>query len=684
MFKKDKKQNKEAKLKLTKEEIELRAERKKRFEVMMKKKKDLDINGKCDRMDELFPPHLVDIDNPNLSEATFNDAFGEDTLFADKRRKSKPLAFEKITTAVALLIKENPKVMTKAFDEESRKLNLLQENIYYENFKIMRKIRVLRKYTYHLAKYGIAYWREYIKKTYKKEHDYDENGELKSKWVYDVFDEVAENIHPKNIVIDDNCISLKDINKPANDMYIMEFLTRSEFELKYPNEKYERAKFVKENQEWIVNPEFADDEDQGKTNTEPNKEGNKKIMVLTYENKGEGLREIWANEIPLESVPLPGGELSVTGEKWVENLDNYDGIGIGQIIELYTPIVDDILNASLERLRQIVRPNEDLFNNVANSDEADDVSYGAGAQRRWTGSPKDIVYSSPPPRSQNEQSEEKDLEEEIDRATMIPRNLAGTDDAKTAYQSAQNREAALNKLAIPLDAIKFTLEDAANLSIRLFKLAYQEPLETNIYSKGDDKFDEALAILKFEPEGERAVIMKADEKTGEPVEIARRKFRQMELPIKNEADDSKPTGRLVESDEKQFWEMIPKTFNWNGRLEIVAESFLPVSKALEDERKKETIDFLMNIQTTDDMGNPILKDANGQPYFIDRVRLAKERAKIGRDFDPDKIIVPMKKEEQVAGDTGNPLNKTEHISLNEAVGNQRPELKQPNALGNNK
>ncbi len=671
-----KEKEKKSEYKLTKDEIKIRKERRARFKIMLDKKKKLGINDKCARMDALFTPSLIDIEDPNLSESKFNETFsGDDAIFSGEGRKSKPMAFEKITTAVALLVKENPRVLVKAFNKASQELNLLQENVYYENFATMRKIRVLRKYVYHLSKYGLGYWREYIKQTYKKEHDTDAKGVVTTKWVYDVYDEVAENIDPRNIVIDDGCISIKDVNKPANDLFLFEFLSKEDFEYKYPTKKYEKAKYVKEGQQWLIDPELEKveaDIDEGK----------KKIMVLVYENKGEGLKETWVNQIPMESVPLPGGDLSVQGEKWVENLDDYDGIGIGQILEIYQPIVDDIITSSLERLRQIVRPNEDHFNGVTNADEADDVSYGSGSQRKWTGSPKDIVYNSPPARSANEQAEEADLDEEIDRATMIPRNLAGTDDAKTAYQSAQNRESALNKLSIPLDAIKYTLEDACNLSLKLFAILYSVPLETKILSPGDDEFDEAMAIIKLEPTGERAVIMKNDEKTGEPSKVARRRFREMELPIAKEQDEenNSPTGRMVESDEKKFWELIPKTFNWRGRFEIIAESFLPVSKALEDEQIKETIDFLMQIPTTDEMGNPVLKDANGMPYTIDRVKLAKERAKIGRHFDSDKIIVPLKKEAQVAGDTGNPLKGEDKISLGEATGNKRPEVNANSAI----
>jgi len=74
------------------------------------------------------------------------------------------------------------------------------------------------------------------------------------------------------------------------------------------------------------------------------------------------------------------------------------------------------------------------------------------------------------------------------------------------------------------------------------------------------------------------------------------------------------------------------------------------------------------------MGNPVLKDAQGVPYMIDRVRLAKERTKIDKHFDPDKIIVPLERPEQVAGENKNPLNTTKKLSMGDATGNTRPEV----------
>ena len=681
-----KKSKKNESYKYSRQELKLHNERQERFEQMVEFKRRLGIDEKCDRLDKLFSPHLTGLNQPDV-EATGEDeegfSFTVDQKLFEEPRKSRPMAFVKIMTAVAVLIQDNPQIIPKPFREVFRKLNLLIEHVYYENWRIARKKRVLWKYIYHLAKYGIAYWREYIKKTYRQEHreKLDKNGNpildkngnpvYEKVWVYDVNEEVAENIHPKHIVLDDSCLGPNDVNRPANDLFLHFYYTQKEFEALYPEDKYPNAKYVKEGQGWMVDiPAFEGEKTANQQ---------KKIQVITYENKYEDVREIWANGIPIEIIPLPGHKLSVTGGKWSEDKEDYDGIGIGQILELYQPIVDDILNASLERLRQIVRPNEDWFNGVELADESDDINYGAGNVRKFNGNPSDVVYNSPPPLTAGERAEIQALLDEIDEVT-VPKNLAGLDDAKTAFQAAQNREAALRRLSIPLGAIKDTLEDAANIALALYPIIYGEPEEVVVLKPDEDNedYEEAVAIYNKNPNDER-VVKDIDKKTGQEI-IYRRRFRTLELPLAIEMDEKgNSTGRVVYSDEKEFWEMVPKHFNWRGRIEIVGESILPVSKTLEEEKKKEMVDFILGIQTTDELGRPVLVDATGKPYTIDKVRAIKDRIAINRNFDPDKYVIPMDEKNAYQGQMPeNPLEKKADLRPAEKVtdgGAGRPELR---------
>jgi len=688
-FVNDKIKNIKTSYKFSKDEERILKARIARFEVMLEKKKKLGINAKCDAMDILFSPHLVGLNNPDSPVITNSGG----TTIVDEPRKSTPMAFEKITSTIATLIRENPKVIMKAFRSKFKKLNLFIENVYYENFKLQSKIRILQRYTYQLSKYGIAYWREYIKRTYRKNHEpqrdkngdfvYDKAGNLiyDTTIVYDVNDQVAEVVHPKNIVLDDGCLAPTDPQRPARDLFLYYYYSKSEFDALYPVAKFPKATFVKQGQSWM----FEDNEiiDPAETRKKD------KIQVIIYENKTEDVQETWSNGIPLESIPLPGHKLDITGDKWVEDGDNYDGIGIGQILAIYQPMVDDINNASIELLRQLVRPVEDFFNNAKISDESDDVEYHSGSQRRIDGSPEDVKYSKPPAMGAGEIAQVERLMEEIDRATMVPKHLSGVGETKTAFEAAQNKESALAKLNIPLFSIKWVLEQAANISLSLWPIVYGEAEDTKLLNPGDDDFNEALAIYKANPSDERVALFdtnKEDPQAG----LYRREFRQMELPLSLEEDDSGEgnttgTGRIVYSDERKFWELVPKHFNWIGRIEIISSSFLPISKALEDDAKKEMADWLISVPVTDELGRPTLTDANGKPYVIDKARVVKDRISILRDWDAERLVVPMDQKNAGQGNVGggvvNPLNDANGSSVMDAVematdgAGSRPELR---------
>lgn len=624
-------------------EKELKEKRKKRFDAMVKKRDDLGIVERCNRYDALFTPHLVSLDNPSNVEIQTSSEFQDDKILQEKARKSMPLAFEKISTAISLLIQNNPRGTIKPAKGEYKINAPIVEQTYYTNFNDERKKYILQKYTYHLAKYGKAYWREYIKKTYKKEHfeKKDENGNVikddagnviyDAKWVYKKNAIVGENLHPRQVILDDNCYGVKDVNKPARDIIYIYYFTQEEFNSCWPKEYYPNAEFVKENQVHMIN-------DKGYEKSDDEKEKPNKIQVLVYENEDEDIRETWANCLPLESIPLPAGEISCNGDKWVEDKDNYDGIGICNILEIYLPLVDDIRNSSLERLRQIVRPSEDWFNGCTLEDESDDVNYESGATRKFDGSPDEVRYNSPEPRTDSELKEEEGLMAEIDRATFVTRGLGGLDESGTAFQAAQNREASLQKMSIPLGSIKKTIEDAANLDIKLYKLFYSQPEETVILKKGDDNFQEAIDIYNQDKNDVRVQVMASEESTG-ITSIARRRFATMELPLTKVEKNGQAYIETV--DVKDFWEAIPEHYDFKGKMEINAMSFLPISKALEDDTNSKLLDYLLKIQNVDANGQPTLTDSSGKPYIVNKVLALKEFIKINPNYDPEKFVVEM-------------------------------------------
>ena len=70
------------------------------------------------------------------------------------------------------------------------------------------------------------------------------------------------------------------------------------------------------------------------------------------------------------------------------------------------------------------------------------------------------------------------------------------------------------------------------------------------------------------------------------------------------------------------------------------------------------------------------KDENGNPFRINRVQAIKDYVEATK-ADPDKYVVPLEQQEQVAGMNLNPLNTSTKISPQQAMGMSKPETALP-------
>ena len=622
-----------------------------RIDVLKEYKRSLNIDEKCERLENLYTPHLTPLDSSQANQnIEFDYRHATDWTTQDNNRKSMPLAFEKITTAQAVLIKEDPKFFAEAGREKWKNLNRFVEKVHEENLRINHGKRELRKLVKDFALFGFAYGLRYWKRRWRFIHDTNPDGTFFRRKDVLADDVVLERIHPRNILLDDACTGPHD----AKDGAIIMWMDEDEFKSAYPQELYPAAKYVKAGSyRYLVSDK---DESLRVKTKEYNPRGRNRIEVISYRNVLNDLEEIMANGVYLEEKPLLGHVLGIVGMKWAEDRDNYDGVGLGQILEIYQPLVDDIANASNERLRQIVRPVRVMGNDVKVADDSDQ-KWESGAEIRLNGDINQAKWDRPPTATAGEIQQQQNLLDEIDRYT-ISDVLSANADADTAYQDAMNREAALKKLSLPSDAINQFLTDDANTAFPIYREVYKLPEQTEMLQPGMPEYIEALAILALNGNDERVVPMPDGT-------VARRYFRQRELPLAkelvNEQGNLIDTGRVVETGEREFWEFIGEHFNWEGYIHIVAGSYLPVSKAFEQQQKRDRATFLLSIPTTDEMGNPTLKDQNGKPYQINRVKALQDYVE-STDAEPEQYLVPIDVQPQVSGNiaqpgTGSPLSE---------------------------
>ncbi len=637
-----------------------------RIDKMVERKRQLAIDEKCDRMDKLFEPHQVSLDRDQDTDLLDFDERRILDYSMDDRRKSMPLAYAKISSALAQLIQQNPKVTAEAYKSKYAQLNLMAEKTYEENWGANKTLRQLRYIVFNQALYGLGYGRRYHKVQWRWVH----NADGTKKMDYLVNDVVMEKIDVRQVYFDDAANTPRESNDVA---YYYDFDLAS-FRSFFPLEIFPDAIYVRPDADRYVH------DDGGMLrmrlrNHRP--EEQPKVRVWYYENLTDDTRETMANGVYLEKRPLPGHRLSINGCKWVDPGTSIDGIGLGQIIELYQPLIDDIKNADDERMRQLVRPVRIMGNDVKIAADSDFTVWKSGAELRLEGDINNYKWDRPPSKTPAEVQHELNLKEELDLMLGIPDVLVGLDKSQTAYQAALNREQALKRLALPLAEILDFLEDDANLAFALFREVYSLPLNVQEIVPQDEEYPEAQAIVQLgDP---RAVPL-------ENGNIARYRYRQMRLPIAKELllENGKmiDTGKLVEADERDFWETIPEIFNWEGYLRVQALSFLPVSKALQDQQRKERSQFLIALPITDPMGNPTLKDASGQPFGIDKVKAVKSMIDDG-DVDPEDYVFALPQQQQVPGavpEQGTPAVgplKMEELTPREAVGMKRPEMESP-------
>lgn len=618
-----------------------------RIDVLKEYKKSLGIDEKCERMENLFTPHLTPLDaSKGQGAVEFDYRHPLGATDDDQNRKSMPLVFEKITTAQATLIKESPKFFAEANQGKWRNLNRFVEKVHEENVQINHGKRELRRMVKDFALFGFAYGLRYWKRRWRFIHKETNNPDdtVSYQRFKDVLidDVVMERIHPRNVLLDDACTGPHD----AKDCAIIMWMDEDEFKSAFPEELYADAKYVKTGM--YRHMVFDANESLRVKTKEYNPRGRNRIEVISYRHLLNDTEEIMANGVYLDEQPLLGHTIGLNGMKWAEDRDNYDGVGLGQILEIYQPLVDDISNASNERLRQIVRPVRISGNDTKIADDSDQ-EWIAGANIKLNGDLNQYKWDRPPAPTAGEIQQFKDLMDEVDRNT-ISDVLSANADADTAYQDALNRESALKKLALPMDAINQFLTDDANSAFPLYREVYKRPDQTELLEPGMPEYIEALAILAMNGQDERVVPMLDGT-------IARRYFRQKELPLGkeliNEGGHLVDTGRVVETGEREFWEFIGEHFNWEGYIRVVAGSYLPVSKALEQQQQRDRATFLLSIPTTDEMGNPTLKDQNGQPYQINRVKALQDYIE-GTDAEPEQYIVPIQMPQQAGGNMGQP------------------------------
>lgn len=613
----------------TDDERELKKFLTKRYDQMSKNRDTLGITRKWAMCDRLYTPHRVrkavgtqrDFEDSPLTNINLTDPQGRE---ADT---SRPIAYEKIQTALSLMIEQNPKCALKSYIKKYDAIKEFVKEIYHNNWEINRSLIELIAWIFNLAKYGNAFAIRYYKKTYRTDHERYQDKDGKTKYrplkVVDFDDVIFENLDPYQVLLDEKCNNARN----ARDAFVEYLYDYDDFFDVYPEEIYPNVSFVQAGKylESISQSQNADEFRVGAFR----KVDTKEVQVLIYENQKRHEKHILANGVLLTEVgnPMTTKKISLISEKWSEkNPKHWEGIGICELLEMYQPLRDELANSSINLVRQRLKPNMFIGNNFNISDENNDV-LSVGSVITIDGDINQVKWDRPDGLTAPEFKVMENYDTEIERVLGVYKSISGEASADTAYQDALNRESAMRRLRLPLESIKNALEDDARLAIPLFQSVYSEPIKVYPLANPEDILA-AQQALGINPQDSRFVLM-------DNGQIIRREFRQFELNLTKNEDN-----QIVTSEESDFWETVPENFEWDGIINIVPMSFLPISQQLELQNRLQKFNLTFNIPTTDPLGSPLLTDENGNAFQINKVKILKDLFD-GFNDNPDDYLLPL-------------------------------------------
>ena len=475
---------------------------------------------------------------------------------------AQPNPFVKTQVALSILIDRNPEGVLTAGASRFENTTKLMKQLYQRSWEMARSKSQLKLFIFNLAKYGWAIGRTYplkIERTIKNITSYNEEEPEKSEWeekkVCEYNEIFRENLDPWNCWID-------DLTRPNNSLSIRDWCWRKVYSYDQAKEefgKYKRFKYVQPTQVEAIEGEADKKEYQDKDLVE----------AVFYENKIKDLFTVTLNKIPVVIEPLPisdsegNKKLSCWQTFWViRHAESPYGIGLYEAMRYNTGLYDRIVNMTIDQLTLAIYKMF-FYSGTDTLSETGEIKITPG-QGMQVSNPKDITWMEVPGPGAEAWKGIEFMKKAVDEASGITDPLMGEIVGKTAFETAQAKEAALKRLKGPLENITEALETEGYITVSLIQMLYSVP-ET--YKIVDEKLIEAyLQEVKADPD-----LYERDEEGGFTAKV----YPEAQLNL-----DTDDKGNLVETKDTRFFRIKPKYLKWNGVIRIRPQSILAPSKEL--------------------------------------------------------------------------------------------------------
>jgi hypothetical protein len=292
-------------------------------------------------------------------------------------------------------------------------------------------------------------------------------------------------------------------------------------------------------------------------------------------------------------------------------------VGIYEAIRYDQKMLDRIRNMTIDQLTLSIYKMFFYTGTQMLTDTGEiQISPGVGKQVL---NPRDVNWLEVPGPGQDAWLGIERFKKDIDESSGISDTLEGTITGKTAFEIAQAKEAALKRIKSPLDNVLEALDTEAYITISLIQILYSIP---EVFRISDPLLiDDYLKEIESDPE-----LYERDEAGNFSAKVF------PEFPLNLEEDEG---GNLIEGPSTRFLRIKPKLTQWEGIVNVKAQSILTGSKQVDKALELEMYNILI----------PLLAQPS-ELYKKTAKNLVKLYDRDPRDILPDLWLQEVSPEEQ--------------------------------------
>lgn len=490
---------------------------------------------------------------------------------------SSALVFQKIQTAIALLIESNPSLKDmKPHRKDFEKASPLMKSLYDESVSKEELKYKLKRVILNMARYGLAFGVTYARDerrtvpdlrgvdpdTRKPRYEDLEVIDFKGVWF--------EPLRNWDVYWDDQA-------KPYDMLSIEDWAHK----VTYTKEKAEGLFGQSKNWQFIEDSfgkETITEHDGGK----PASTRNNLITGHVYESVRLDRMIVKLNDVIVYNVPLPLHRISLTYGIWNLGDDaTLDCVGLPEIMRQDKNLFDKIRNMSIDQL--VLSIYKMFFYDGTLDSEDDDIVISPGRGQAVL-DPTKVKWLDVPSGGAESYKREEMLKSDMDENTGLNKLLGGSDlTNKSAYEVEQVKNASMRKLATPLDGLRFMLKQDAKNRIDLIKFLYSDVDVRAIVDP--EEVDQYLKTMEENPE-----IFKWDH---ESQTLFMYEYPQLRLKLEEKG------GQYVPTNEPRFFYITPEGVNWEGDFEPDIEPMLIKLPELEKRSALEFSNLVIPLLTGD-------------------------------------------------------------------------------------